>query len=52
MQDLGDVRYRTLAVGQAPHERRRTIEPVRRLRLLVVDHEFLADFLGEQLIFS
>lgn len=52
VQDFRDVGDRPLAVRQLPHQRRGVIETMRRLRLLVVDHQLLADLLGNELVFS
>jgi hypothetical protein len=52
MKNPGDLRDRAFAIREFPDQRCRVIEPVGFLRLLVVDHQFLADFLGEELIFA
>lgn len=52
MEDLGDLGNRAFAVRQLPDHRGGVIEAMGLLGLLVVDHQFLADVLGEELIFA
>jgi hypothetical protein len=52
VEQLGQIGGGPLTVRQAPNERGRAIQPVGRVRLLIVDDQFLADLLRDQLLFS
>lgn len=52
VENFGDLSDRALPVREFPDERCSVIEPMGFLRPLVVDHQFLADLLSEELIFA